>query len=49
MKEITPFQRRVFTPPKNGSFSASCNLIFNYQSPGSSFRWAGIRVVRDDT
>ncbi len=38
----------VFTPPKDGSFPASCNLIFNYQSPGSSFRVAGIRIVRDD-
>ena len=35
-----------FTPSKDGSFPASCNLIFNYVSPRSSFRVAGLRLLR---
>jgi hypothetical protein len=36
----------AFTPFKDGSFPASCNLIFNYVSPRSSFRVAGLRLLR---
>ena len=36
----------AFTPPKDGSFPASCNLVFNYVSPRSSFRVAGLRLLR---
>ena len=36
----------AFTPPKDGSFPASCNLVFNYVSPRSSFRVVGLRLLR---
>jgi len=36
----------AFKPRKAGAFPASCNLIFNYESPGSSFRVAGLRLLR---
>ena len=36
----------AFTPPKDGAFPDSCNLIFNYVSPGASFRVAGLRLLR---
>ena len=36
----------AFTPPKDGAFPASCKLVFNYVSPGSSFRVAGLRLLR---
>ena len=35
----------AFTPPKDGSFPASCNLVFNYVSPRSRFRVAGLHVL----
>ena len=43
-----PFMYRIRCERKgaSGAFPASCNLIFNYESPGSSFRVAGLRLLR---
>ena len=36
-----------FTPPKDGSFPGSCNLVFDYVSHRSRLRIAGIRLLAD--
>ena len=36
----------AFTPPKDGTFSESCNLIFDYVSRNARFRVAGIQLLR---
>ena len=36
-----------FTPPKDGAFPGSCDLVFDYVSPRSRFRIAGIRLLAD--